>query len=508
MIRYTLLTGVVLGLLVYTWRDWYKGLCGVILLMAIYGRPDMPTRVFGVPGFNPFNLLLANVLLAWVAKRREERLRWDMPGHVMLLLLLYLSVVLIATFRMLADPRHLGMSTTNLSIEYVFNCLKWVIPGLLLFDGCRSRERFYWALFAVLGVYFLLALQCARQVSPTVSVSELERRSRKVLENMTGYNRVDLATMLAGAAWSIMAARELFRRSRYRLALLGAAGIVTYGLLLTAGRAGYAAFMLVGLVMCTLRWRKYLLVAPVALLVVVVAFPSVVGRVFEGINLEGVAMPGGHDGIDEGAVLAGRAAIWAVVVPRIEENPIIGYGRQAHLRLRLNEIAREVKLESGAGHPHNAYLELLLDSGILGFLPVMAYFMVVLLTAVTLFRDSRSPISIAAGGAGLAMTLAWLGGSIGAQTLYPRESTVGMWCGMMLMFRVSVERSRVLARERAARRDARRRLRAEPPRAAAEAPRPLGAYARRRRPPKRRWDAEVLAEPPTPLDGQFWARSA
>lgn len=508
MIRYTLLTCVVIALLVYTWRDWYRGLCGVILFMAIYGRPDMPSQMLGIPGLNPFNVLLLNVTLAWFAKRREEKRRWDMPGYVSVLLVIYALIVLVSTFRMLADPEQLRMSTKEMLIEYLLNTFKWVVPALLVFDGCRSRERFYLALVAILGLYALLALQCARKVMPSPSVSELERRSRKTMEKEIGYHRTDLATMLAGAAWAMFSTRELFRRHRYRMALLAASGLAFYGLLLTGGRAGYASFMIVGLLMCAVRWKRYLVVAPVLGLVVAVAFPSVVSRALEGISLR-PAQLSGEDSVNERELLAGRNVIWRPVIAKIEEEPFLGFGRQAHIRFGLGKAAAHLGEES-AGNPHSGYLEFILDNGVLGLLPVMVFFGVVALHSFNLFRDSRSPISIAAGGTALALTLAWMGGSLTAQSFYAREGAVGLWCALMLAFRVSIERKRVLARDRNVGRLPRRRPQPALSRpAAAVAPPPpiqIGAYARRRPRVRQRWDVDLIAEPPTELDSLLWAQ--
>jgi O-antigen ligase len=93
-------------------------------------------------------------------------------------------------------------------------------------------------------------------------------------------------------------------------------------------------------------------------------------------------------------------------------------------------------------HPHNAYLELLLDAGWIGLGLVMPVYLLALWQGVGLFRDRRSSACVAAGGVGLALVLALLFASVGAQTLYPREGTVGMWCAMALVFRMWVERAR------------------------------------------------------------------
>jgi hypothetical protein len=64
-------------------------------------------------------------------------------------------------------------------------------------------------------------------------------------------------------------------------------------------------------------------------------------------------------------------------------------------------------------------------------------------TSLRLFLDSRSPLFIAAGGVAFALIAAQLVAALGAQTFNPRQGTVGMWCAMMLMFRVWVERGRL-----------------------------------------------------------------
>ena len=53
-------------LLVYAWKDWFKSLCGLILLTAVMGRQDFPESIGGIQGLNLWNILFANVFLAWL----------------------------------------------------------------------------------------------------------------------------------------------------------------------------------------------------------------------------------------------------------------------------------------------------------------------------------------------------------------------------------------------------------------------------------------------------------
>ena len=56
-IRITALYIVVIALACYAWKDWFKSLCGLILMMAIFEHEDMPRTMFGIPGLNMWNVL-------------------------------------------------------------------------------------------------------------------------------------------------------------------------------------------------------------------------------------------------------------------------------------------------------------------------------------------------------------------------------------------------------------------------------------------------------------------
>lgn len=448
MIRLSLLWMLVAALMVYAWRDWFKSLCGLVLLMAVMQHPDMPKSVFGIQGLNVWNLVVLNVVLAWLAARRAERLRWDLPRHLNVLLILYIGVMVVSFLRMwmvrdrLADEE---VTTAALISEYFVNTLKWFIPGALFFEGCRSRERFMWAIGCTLALYFLLALQVIKWVPLGYATSgeALEARSAKILAAEVGYHRVNLSMMLGGASWAIFCTRALTRKRVLSIALIGAAAVVLFGQSLTAGRTGYVTWAVVGLVLCGLRWRKYLLAAPLVVALVAFSVPGAVERLTKGFTTEEDPFAD-QDTVDEYEVTSGRNLIWPYVIEKIKERPWVGYGRLAMKTTGLFQFLW-AELNEGFPHPHNAYLELLLDNGWLGFMIVIPFYLLALLRALALFRDSRSPTFVAAGGVAASLVLALLVAALGSQTFYPREGAVGMWCALGLMFRVSIQRKQALA---------------------------------------------------------------
>ncbi len=460
MIRTTLLWLFVGGFSIYAFKDWYKSLCALILLMAVIEHPDMPKTILGIPGLNPWNLLLLFVTVGWFSSRRSEGLKWDMPSGTTALLLLYGAVVAVGLLRMFADRSYLDEFTmADLVTEQVINTLKWVIPGLLLFDGCRSRERFGLGMLAVCGVYFLIGVQVIKWM-PLDSVrqgGDLAARSLRILVNEVGYHRVNLSAMLAGGSWALLAASAM-GSTRSRRWLMVAAGLsVAFAQALTGGRTGYATWGLIGLALGVLRWRGLLLMIPVGVAAVLVIVPGAQQRMFEGFSEESRDVNSlveaqstvslsfdGDDSFHAYTITAGRSVAWPYVIDKIGESPLIGYGRLAMKRTGLERLIYE-RFQETFPHPHNAYLEWLLDNGILGFLIVIPFYLLMLARSLILLRDRRSPVFTAVGGMTASLLLALLIASVGSQTFYPREGWVGLWCSIGLMMRVAVERKRMLA---------------------------------------------------------------
>jgi O-antigen ligase len=438
-IRIAALTLVIAGLAIYAWRDWFMALCGLILLMAVVEHPDMPKTLLGVQGLNPWNVLLFVVVCAWAVNRSREGLTWDMPAGTSLLLTLYLVVVLVGFGRMMSDRSELtGITTGYLVSENLINCIKWVIPGLLLFDGCRTRRRLLQGLACVLGVYVLLALQVIRwmPLETVLSGDDLTARSRKILMNEVGYHAVNMSMLLAGASWAVLATMPLLQRFSHKVLIVLAALIILYGQVLTAGRMGYVTWALVGLVLCTIRWRKLLPLLAVAPLAVAVLLPGAMDRVLLGFGETDVS---GQEVTDNYLVTSGRTLVWPLVLEEIGEAPLVGYGRKAMITTGL---AREIQAQYGDSfpHPHNAYLEWLLDNGVTGLAVVMPFFLLMMARSARLLLDPGHELFAVCGGVACALILALLVAGLGSQTFYPREGAVGMWCAIGLMMRVWVER--------------------------------------------------------------------
>jgi len=445
MLTYALLTMFVLFFSVYVWKDWYKTLCALIIMMAVVGHGSMPRAMFGITGLNLFNLLMFLVLMAWLVAKKREQLQWDMPSKLNKLLLLYLFIVIIGIIRyatnidvVLAYSDEIGWPFPTVEetfIDRLINSFKWTLPGLLLFIGCNSRERFKWGVVSLILLYLILAILVIRwmPLGLLVDGEALQRRAARVLGRELGYYRTNLSVMLAGAFWMILNAKYFFGK-KHLLLFYGMAGICFLAMFLTGGRGGILAWVVVGTIVSFVKYRKYIILAPPLVALVLINVPSVQDRLMMGF--------GDSAEVDEsnlGTISAGRTILWPLILDEVAEKPLFGYG---YWGIITSGVSVESYLNTGFAysHPHNAYLQTLIDNGVIGSLPILLFYLLVVKYAWSLFRDNRSDIYVLAGGTAFVVVVSVLVASFTGQSFYPEERSVGLWCAIGLMLRVYVDR--------------------------------------------------------------------
>ncbi len=429
-----------LSLAAYACRDWFPAAAALVLMMAGINHPDMPHEILGVPGLNLWNALALVALPAWLVGRRRETPEWDLPPLATVALVGYALIICVGFARLALQPGPVRLDA-DLVGEYIVNPLKYLLPALMFFDGARTRPRFSLAMLAILAGYAALGLLVFKwmPLSEASTGGELTLRGLRRLAQETGFHKNSLAVMLAGASWAVLAARPLLRSRLGSAALACLAGLLAVAMALTGGRGGYVAWVCVGLVMSVARWRAFLVIGPLAVAALVALAPGVAQRAQEGLSVDGEQSDSGE--IDPETLFAGRLAVWPYMLAKVQESPLVGYGRLGYERSGLHAfLAAEV--DASFPHPHNAYLEWLLDNGWLGMVPMLMLYGGVLALSLQLFRDSRHPMFTAAGGVAFALVFAHVVGSATGRTFYPNEETATMWAAVGLMLRVWVERSR------------------------------------------------------------------
>ena len=437
---------MVIAFAIYAWWDWFMSLCGLILLMAVIDHEQMPKNFADIQGLSPWNALLFLVFVAWLAARRREGLTWDMPPGMMWPLIAFVLLIIVSYARAAMDvrsfPAEFPINTLGLMSEYLINPLKYMLPALMLYDGCRTRPRMAMALTCVLMVGVGYSLLVIKYVPLATLADERGPMWSKRLVRDAGMHANDMAVMLGGFFWALLASVCAWERRIVRLMAGAAAAPAFLAMVLCHSRAGYVAIGVMGIVFGLVRWRWLLVVLPVLAIVVCLVFPSIPVRLAMGFG-EVDAAGGDTENWDE--VTSGRTTgLWPPVIEQVSHSPLVGYGTLAIWRTETY-----AKITAGEGfcpnHPHNAYLEVLLNAGVVGLIIVLVPYGGLLVFSTRLGRDTRDPLLNAVGGAALASIGALLVGGLSGQSLFPGVPTLAMSCFSGIVARAWVDSRRACA---------------------------------------------------------------
>ena len=448
LIRYSLLIIAMLVVASMASRNWYRGLCFMLPLLAVLERPDMPREMFGIGGLNPFNILLGIVILAWLAQRRQDGSSWQVEPKVTWLFMISLLILSVSTIRAFADFGSLqgafayvgGVAPTKgeYFVENVINTSKWVLPGLLIAVGANSKERVRLAFIGILLTGAMLSIQVIAKMMPgLIGTQDLADRALRVLDRDLGYHRVDLAAITASTAWAFLAAKSAFPKAIAAAVATGGFMLCTLAMAATGGRAGMMSWAMCALVLGFLKWRKILILIPVVAMLALAVVPGLRDRVLEGFGddggseqqIERRASMGAIDdsGRDRYAITSGRVVVWPVVIQQANKSPIFGHGRDAMQRTGIVARLRDNLNITTFGHPHNAYLELYLDTGLVGVIVVGWFYWLLLRRSVKLFANPPDQTTFMVASMALSFLVVNLTASLGSQSFYPKQGAALLW---------------------------------------------------------------------------------
>jgi O-antigen ligase len=242
-----------------------------------------------------------------------------------------------------------------------------------------------------------------------------------------------MGKVLALTFWSLFAVQGLWWRSFWpNVAGLAAYPITFVGLALCYSRAGYLTLVAVGLVLGCLRWRKLLLLVPLAIVLVVMFMPAVADRMLMGFDHE--PQKKATSRTDWNEVTAGRTGnLWPPIIEEIEKAPFFGHGRLAILHTPAYDkiLATEDTVPTT---PHNGYLEVMVDTGAIGLAIVLSVFLGVAALSYRLMRRRDDQLARAVGTVGLVHTVGCLVNALSGGVLLPNQGMLGTFCvfGMVL----------------------------------------------------------------------------
>jgi O-antigen ligase len=420
--------------------DFRVGAVLLILMLPAYNTAVFPRSLMGITGLNPVNLLLAGTLASFVLHSRWQQIRSFMPWQ---LLWLFIVPVVIAG---LIGARHVDdilpyfyemevihfTNATGFLRDLLVRPLVLVLIALMAGAAvARSRAPERFIVPIAISVWVIAAVQLSAVVGSGVRLGSLASAgSRNFFGDAIGMHANELGRLYV-VAYALMVFCWWESKSRALQAFLFATmGVLSFVLLLTFSRGAFAGFVLVSLWFVAAKFNAK--TASLAVLVVVLMAVLLPGAVYDRVTM----------GVDEGdanVVSAGRIEdIWLPLLPEVVKSPVWGHG--------LSSIMWSFPMVTGGmlpvGHPHNAFLEALLDMGTAGFALLLAFYWHVWGRFRALARDEELAPEVRGifQGAVAALVAFFVTGMAGS-SLRPTGEFAYLWLAIGMMYGLYARRS-------------------------------------------------------------------
>ncbi|MDC8772074.1 O-antigen ligase family protein [Roseateles albus] len=339
----------------------------MVIMLPLSSTQFFPRQLFGLTGVNPFNLMFILGFLSFGLSRffartqtsvKVEGFRFFWPVMLAMLVATYIGsghLHQIPLFYRLEQPDLFESRPQYFRDVFVKPLMLFGSVWLLANAVARSKGVQGWIAAIVAGsagiacmVWFFVAMS-------GFSFGSLSSAGARTFLSPTGMhaNEIGVALLPAYAACLF-----IFRHLKSGWSKVGIAGVgvlVLSATLLTFSRAAMLALLIVT-ILFVFRLRKpvWILGGLIVVSVAVLFAPQPIqDRVTEGFEIGAV-------GAKNDALTAGRVRdIWAPLAPEIARQPLLGNG--------INSTMWSQAARSGiivVGHPHNAYLLLLMDYGV------------------------------------------------------------------------------------------------------------------------------------------------
>lgn len=412
--------------------DFRIGVALLIVLMPISASTIFPHAMAGITGLNPLNLLLLGTLGSCLMHRSvagdagplvAPQLIWRYILPIGLAALLGVSHVGAVPGYFLAAGLisfdSAGSYLRDMLIKPLFMVLFAVLVGAAL-ARTEKLERFL--LPMLISIWLMGLMTIVFVLLSGAGLSELASSEARGFFSPLGMHANDLGRCYAIAYALLLFTFAASEDARQRMLLLGTMGMVVLALLLTFSRGAFLGFAVVNVLFLISRRRIISLLAGGMMLIgLVLMLPDAVfSRISAGW------------GSGANAISAGRIdTIWLPLLPEVWSSPVIGHG--------LGSILWSQAMRAGSilqvTHPHNAYLQALLDIGLLGLLMIGAYFTHVWKRFRGLSRDMRlHPVRRGFyEGAGVGL-LAFLITAFAGSSLLPVPEQCFLWLAIGMMY--------------------------------------------------------------------------
>ena len=365
-----------------TLANYRVGLWLLLFLLPISATAIFPRELLGITGANPFNALLALTLLSFFV----ERVRHHKPVWTLALPRASWAFFVPVVIAGLVGMTHYGdipgfvfarnlvsfASPTGYLRDVLIKPLIVVLLALLLGTAVRDGMKLQTVVVGLcLSIWLIAAWVFYFVLSSGVSLGQLASSTNREFLSGAGMHANDLGTLAASVLiLMIFAIAGKDNSAWMRWLFVVTAGIAGALLVMSFSRGAFLGFAVALTVFFIVQRRLKTVIA--GLFVLLLMLPLLPAELYERL-LTGVGTGGSqvlHSQQDP--LTAGRVAgVWIPLLAEVQSHPYFGNG--------LLAVAWSVPLRSGAMglatlNPHNLYLKLLLEVGVIGFVLVALFF--------------------------------------------------------------------------------------------------------------------------------------
>lgn len=333
----------------------------------------LPSKMLGISGFSPMNIIVALPLLALLLHLLLHRKKLHIPPWppmFFLFVFLFLAGGIHGAFYATSIPSYfleLNVTTASSVPAYLLEALLKPLEmlGIVYMLSIGVRNAVKPELFLV--PVFLSAACIAGAIlyvaaSSPLPLAELSSQQNRNYLSGIGMHANELGLLLNMATALVLACLAGCRGRMLKIALGILSAVLACAVVLTFSRGAYLG--LFSVIIFSLVVQRRLNIAGVLIFLVIAgaAFnPSPVSeRAAQGIESS-----------DPDAISSGRLKeIWLPLLPEIRNSPLIGHGLSSIL---WSQAARERQILP-VGHPHSAFLGAVLDVGVLGSMLIGLFF--------------------------------------------------------------------------------------------------------------------------------------
>jgi O-antigen ligase len=356
--------------------DFRIGAVLLLVMLPVEGSYLFPHSVFGVTGLNPLNLVLAATLCSFLLR---GQLKNFLPKP-----LLWLFVVPIAIAGLIGS-RHVDQvypyfyevevihftDALGYLRDVLLKPMLTVVAALLIAQAvAKSKKTESFLTPFIVAVWLMSVMAIGYVAAEGVSIGALALSSSRTFFSALGMHANDLGRLYAVAYALLLFTWGETKDARLKTILFVTMGVLTIALLLTFSRGAFVGWVLVNALF--LVWKFNAKTIGLALLAGVVGLALMPGAVVSRMSL---GLVGGGD-VNEFS--AGRVEeIWIPLLPELFKSPLWGNGLDSTMWAQA--LWAEMMLP--VTHPHNAYIQAILDMGLIGMGLLLAFYWHVYRTA-------------------------------------------------------------------------------------------------------------------------------